>query len=277
METMGWSPERIEEQLRTFRESGQRQCEMDYSRLLVFVCGNLDEMYEDVATSVDDCDSDADTFHSLTSKLSVTDVKQALNKRFKPEQVARLGNEHVIYPSLSRRAYEQLIERDCARYAFGPKMTSSGAESDLRKATETAARMMRHLGHGSRVSRIDVSDGSEDNICTDVETSNAPIEALLQTQHERSTRLIEENRGALLALVDELMAQGQVTPVRFAALLGLPLGQAEDALDPYAARLATFRVDGAGTVRGAGKAADESAHHVVGCETKAERTHPVAA
>lgn len=59
------------------------------SRLLIFVCGNLDEMYEDLATSVDDCDSDADTFHALTSKLSVIDVKQALNKRFKPEHVAR--------------------------------------------------------------------------------------------------------------------------------------------------------------------------------------------
>ncbi|WP_213029926.1 hypothetical protein, partial [Acinetobacter baumannii] len=37
--------------------------------------------------------------------------------RFKPEQVARLGNEHVVYPSLCRRAYEQLIEQGCTRYA----------------------------------------------------------------------------------------------------------------------------------------------------------------
>jgi hypothetical protein len=106
-----------QQRLRDFRERGQQQWETDYSRLLVFVCGNLDEMYEGLATSVDDCDSDADIFHALTGRLSVIDVKQALNKRFKPEQVARLGNEHVIYPSLSRRAYEQLIEQGCARYA----------------------------------------------------------------------------------------------------------------------------------------------------------------
>ena len=414
LEIMAWTPEQIQDRLRAFRDSGQHQWETDYSRLLVFVCGNLDEMYEDLATSVDDCDSDADIFHGLTSKLSVIDVKQALNKRFKPEQVARLGNEHVIYPSLSRRAYEQLIEQGCARYAhetegrcglrfeldasvreqiyanavfpaqgtrplfsslhailgtglakaalwalesgasagdtvsltadgrslvahwrgqshaiaapfeitrlrqrsnadfrallavheaghglvhallfgrapqeikihvasfeggynaytsrkvwsrrnlldsictslggraaellvFGSALSSSGAESDLRKATEQAARMLRHLGHGSRIGRSDVSVNSEDNLCTDVEASNAPIEALLQAEHARATRLIETHRGALMALVDELMAQGQVTPARFEVVVGLPLGMPEDALDPYAERLAEFRMEG---------------------------------
>jgi hypothetical protein len=413
LEIMAWTPEQIQERLRAFRENSQQQWETDYSRLLIFVCGNLDEMYEDLATSVDDCDSDADTYHALTGKLSVIDVKQALNKRFKPEQVARLGNEHVIYPSLSRRAYEQLIEQSCARYArdtsarcglrfelstsvreqiyanavfpaqgtrplfssvhailgvglakatlwalergaeagecvgltadgrsliahwrgqshviaapfeisrlrqrnnadfrallavheaghglvhallfgrapqeikihvasfeggynvyasrkvwsrrnlldsictslagraaellvFGPELSSSGAEGDLRKATETAARMLRYLGHGLRIGRSDVSTDSGDNLCTDVETSNAPIEALLQSEHARATRLIETHRGALLALVDELMAHGQVTPAQFATVVGLPLGRPEDALDPYAERLAEFRVD----------------------------------
>jgi cell division protease FtsH len=412
LEIMAWTPEQIQERLRAFRDSGQQQWETDYSRLLIFVCGNLDEMYEDLATSVDDCDSDADIFHGITAKLSVIDVKQALNRRFKPEQVARLGNEHVIYPSLSRRAYEQLIEQGCARYAqetagrcglhfeldasvrtqiyanavfpaqgtrplfsslhailgtglakaalwalesgasggdsvhltadgrslvahwrgqshaiaapfeitrlrqrsnadfrallavheaghglvhallfgrapqeikihvasfeggynayssrkvwsrrnlldsictslggraaellvFGSALSSSGAESDLRKATEQAARMLRHLGHGSRIGRSDVSVNSEDNLCTDVEASNAPIEALLQEEHARATRLIESHRGALLALVDELMAHGQVTPARFAVVVGLPLGMPEDALDPYAERLAEFRM-----------------------------------
>jgi hypothetical protein len=414
IEIMAWTPEEIQERLRAFRDSGQQRWETDYSRLLVFVCGNLDEAYEDLATSVDDCDSDADIFHALTGKLSVIDVKQALNKRFKPEQVARLGNEHVIYPSLSRRAYEQLIEQGCERYVretegrcglrieldasvreqiyanavfpaqgtrplfsslhailggglakaalwalergaapgdpvglaadgrsliarwrgqsqaiaapfeinrlrqranadfrallavheaghglvhallfgrapqeikihvasfeggynayssrkvwsrrnlldsictslagraaellvFGPDLCSGGAESDLRKATETAARMMRHLGHGSRIGRSDVSTDSEDNLCTDVEASNAPVEALLQTEHARATTLIETHRDALLALVDELMAQGQVTPARFAVVVGLPLGRAEDALDPYAEGLAAFRAAG---------------------------------
>lgn len=411
MEIMAWTPDQIQERLRAFRERGQQNWETDYSRLLIFVCGNLDEAYEELATSVEDCDSEADTFHQLTGQLSVIDVKQALNRRFKPEQVARLGNEHVIYPSLSRRAYEQLIEQGCARYAretaarcglhfelaasvreqiyangvfpaqgtrplfssihailgaglakaalwalecgaepgdcvsltadgrsliahwrgrshaiaapfeisrlrqrsnadfrallavheaghglvhallfgrapreikihvasfeggynvyssrkvwsrrnlldsictslagraaellvFGPELSSSGAESDLRKATETAARMLRHLGHGQRIGRSDVSVDSEDNVCTDVETTNAPIQALLQTEHARATQLLESHRGALLALVDELLDQGQVTPTRFATITGLRLGQTEDAWDPYAQGLAEFR------------------------------------
>lgn len=123
-------------------------------------------------------------------------------------------------------------------------MSSSGAENDLRKATETAARMHRLLGHGERIARTDLCTSSEENFCTDVEASNAPIEALLQAEHARATQLLDTHRGALLALVDELMAQGQVTPGRFAAVTGLALGRAEDALDPYAERLAEFRGEG---------------------------------
>jgi hypothetical protein len=40
------------------------------------------------------------------------------------------------------------------------------------------------------------------------------------------------------------MDQGQVTPARFAAVTGLALGAPEDALDPYAQRLAEFRAQG---------------------------------
>jgi cell division protease FtsH len=40
MEIMAWTPEQIQERLRAFRERGQQQWETDYSRLLIFVCGN---------------------------------------------------------------------------------------------------------------------------------------------------------------------------------------------------------------------------------------------
>ncbi len=411
LDIMAWSSEQVQERLRRFRESGQHRWETDYSRLLVFVCGNLDEAYEDLATSVGDCDSDADIFHALTGKLSVIDVKEALNRRFKPEQVARLGNEHVIYPSLSRQAYEQLIAQGCARYAveaearcglrfvmtdslreqiyanavfpaqgtrplfsslhaivgaglakaalwalergaqagdeltltadgrslmahwngqsqaiaapfeisrlrqrnhpdfrallavheaghglvhavlfgrapqeikihvasfeggynayasrkvwsrqnmldsictslagraaerlvFGPALSSSGAESDLRKATESAARLHRHLGMGDRLGRVDVCTSSEEHLCTDVEATNGPIEALLREAEGRATRLLETHHEALMALVDELLQHGEVKPARFAEVVGLPLTADDEALDPYAQRLAEFR------------------------------------
>jgi len=114
-EIMQWSNARMQQLLMEFRQS-QQDWETDYSRLLIFVCGNLDEMYRDTAQSVEDCDTDADIFHRITSKLSLIDVKKALTKRFKPEQIARLGNIHVIYPSLARSTYERLIDNLCQRY-----------------------------------------------------------------------------------------------------------------------------------------------------------------
>lgn len=43
-------------------------------------------------------------------------MKKALGERFKPEQIARLGNEHVVYPSFSKATYEHLIHNLCTRY-----------------------------------------------------------------------------------------------------------------------------------------------------------------
>lgn len=112
---MTWKPAEIQERLRAFRAS-QQSWESDYSKLLVFVSGNLDEMYAETARRVEDCDTDADIFHALTKKLSLIDVKKALAERFKPEQIARLGNDHVIYPSFDRATYVRLILSICDRY-----------------------------------------------------------------------------------------------------------------------------------------------------------------
>ncbi|RMX18834.1 AAA family ATPase [Vandammella animalimorsus] len=116
LEIMAWSPERVEQELARVRGSEQ-SWETDYSRLLIFVCGNLDEMYESLARRVEDCDTDADVFHSHSLRLSLIDVKRALAQRFKPEQVARLGNQHLIYPSLNRAAYTRIIDEHCAQYS----------------------------------------------------------------------------------------------------------------------------------------------------------------
>lgn len=115
MEIMGWTANQVQARFYEFREK-KSAWETDYSKLLIFVSGNLDEMYEGVAKSVEDCDTDADIVHALTKKLSIIDVKKALSERFKPEQIARLGNEHVIYPSFSRATYQKLIDHTCRKY-----------------------------------------------------------------------------------------------------------------------------------------------------------------
>ncbi len=122
-EVMAWSAEQLQERMLTFKASSEAW-ETDYSRLLIIVSGNLDEMYQGMASRVEDCDTDADIFHAMTKKLSVIDVKKALAERFKPEQVARMGNNHVIYPSLNQATYERLIRSACGKYVHEVQASS---------------------------------------------------------------------------------------------------------------------------------------------------------
>ena len=87
---------------------------VDHSKTLVIISGNLDEAFS-MATMASEADVDADIFHSFTRKVTVVDIKNALIRRFKPEQVARFGNIHLIYRSLRREHFELLIEREVAR------------------------------------------------------------------------------------------------------------------------------------------------------------------
>jgi cell division protease FtsH len=123
LQIMAWKPAEVHARLRAFRDT-QQSWETDYSKLLVFVSGNLDEMYAETAQRVEDCDTDADIFHALTKKLSVIDVKKALAERFRPEQIARLGNNHVIYPSFNRATYVRLILSICDRYVAEIQVSS---------------------------------------------------------------------------------------------------------------------------------------------------------
>jgi cell division protease FtsH len=81
-----------------------------YGKLLVFVSGNLDEAYS-MADEASETDVDADIFHKHSTRINLLSIKEALTERFKPEQIARFGNTHVIYPALSRASYEEIIRR----------------------------------------------------------------------------------------------------------------------------------------------------------------------
>jgi cell division protease FtsH len=412
-EVMAWSEEQVQAELINYQASGERW-ETDYSRLLVFVCGNLDEMYQDMAKRVEDCDTDADIFHAHSLKLSLIDVKKALVQRFKPEQVARLGNQHIIYPSLARSAYERLIAHTANGYVselqarsglrfeldasvlqgiyangvfptqgtrplfstlhgllsaplvqgvvqalqrgalpgdvvkvsldavacklnmrcrneawscdapmdverlrqrndpdfrallavheaghglvyaklfgqapsevkinvasfeggyasfvgvkatsadawmrhicvalagraaevlvFGAQAASAGAEHDIKSATEYAARAIRSLGFGDRLSRTDVAVHTDDHMATDVDATNRAMEELLQAQMAQATALLRQHLDELMLLVRELISQGQVNCERAAEILKVPaqLGRQTTAL--YADLLSTFEL-----------------------------------
>ncbi len=87
--------------------------EMDLSKALIFILGNLDEAYG-MSKSMNP-DISADELHEDTLKINMTNIKSALKARFRPEQIARLGNNHVIYRAFKNEHFKELIRRELNR------------------------------------------------------------------------------------------------------------------------------------------------------------------
>ncbi len=109
---------------------------VDYSQMLIIISGNLDEAYQ-MALHTSDSEVNADIYHAFTKKITPVDIKNALTRRFRPEQVARFGNIHIIYPSLRRVDFEALIRKEVekimrrTRERFGVKVEVTDAVYDL--------------------------------------------------------------------------------------------------------------------------------------------------
>lgn len=86
---------------------------IDCSKSLIFVIGNLDEAFSGVSNT--DPDMDADVFAKITKKTGILDVKEALKERFRAEQIGRLGNNMIIYPSLRKSDFKGIIDLELTR------------------------------------------------------------------------------------------------------------------------------------------------------------------
>lgn len=76
-----------------------------YSKMLVFICGNIDpDLYTENKIR-DDITFD---------KPSLDELKEFLSDRFPPEQISRFGHNYIIYPVLSMRDYDTIIMRETA-------------------------------------------------------------------------------------------------------------------------------------------------------------------
>jgi len=80
---------------------------IDCTKALIFVMGNLDEVY--TMSRNFNPDMSANEFHRQSTEISVTEVKQALLNRFRSEQIARLGNNHIIYPAFDEKSFYGII------------------------------------------------------------------------------------------------------------------------------------------------------------------------
>jgi hypothetical protein len=88
----------------------KRPMKKDLSSSLIFVIGNLDEAYTMSANF--STDLSADEFHDFSLKIKTTHIKEALTERFRNEQIARLGNTHIIYPAFSKNSYQKIIKQE---------------------------------------------------------------------------------------------------------------------------------------------------------------------
>jgi hypothetical protein len=102
------------EQIRQAKQKKKVYEPIDHSKTLIIISGNLDEAFS-MSTQIAESDIDADIFHAFTKKITMVDIKNALSKSFRPEQVARFGNIHLIYASLKKCDFEKLIEHEIDR------------------------------------------------------------------------------------------------------------------------------------------------------------------
>lgn len=83
---------------------------IDCSHSVVFVLGNIDEAFTEIIGETDP-DVSADVYKEITSKVNIVDIKEALSTRFRDEQIGRLGNNIVIYPSLGENDFKIVINK----------------------------------------------------------------------------------------------------------------------------------------------------------------------
>ena len=86
---------------------------VDCTKGLIFVLGNLDEAY--TMSNDFNPDMDADEFHEQSMKINVPIIKKALKRRFRNEQIARLGNIHIIYPAFNKKSFQGIIELELSK------------------------------------------------------------------------------------------------------------------------------------------------------------------
>ena len=132
---------------------------------------------------------------------------------------------------------------------FGDQACSTGAEQDYRQTTELASKFVRLFGFGDRISVTDVTVDRDEHVNTDMEPSNAAIEALLRDEYTRTEALLIRHRNALTALVQALLSRGMLTPAEVRDVLlphrihlepGSETGTESQVLEPYARKLAAF-------------------------------------
>jgi hypothetical protein len=104
---MGW--EELYKDLVSKRENMKIEQTINHRKSLIFICGNIDEAFRGLISELDSDFLTPDEFYEESNKINANDIKGALLTRFRAEQVARLGANHIIFPSFNNKMYQNLI------------------------------------------------------------------------------------------------------------------------------------------------------------------------
>jgi len=85
------------------------QTNFSFKPVLIINIGNIDEAYPNV-NHITTADS-IEAIYKDSLVVTLNDVKNALHKRFRAEQVARLGHNHILWRNLDRNAFQKLFDR----------------------------------------------------------------------------------------------------------------------------------------------------------------------
>lgn len=107
------------EELQRVERKAKKSYPIDFKESVIFVLGNLDEAYK-ISFNTNP-DMSPDQFHKISKKISIVDIKKALQERFRNEQIARLGNIHLIYPAFSSNSFKKIISMEMEKYAVKAK------------------------------------------------------------------------------------------------------------------------------------------------------------
>jgi len=142
-----------------------------------------------------------------------------------------LRNQLVIL--LGGRAAEELVM----------DTQTSGAEDDLRRASQLARKMVLSWGMSEKFGRI-ASGGAQEQVFLGEEITqrrelsdatareaDREVRSIVEEAFERSRSLLEENRQGLDALAEELLSQEEVDGARVLELLGVEAPPSEEPLE----------------------------------------------
>ncbi|KAI0302030.1 ATP-dependent peptidase [Russula brevipes] len=158
----------------------------------------------------------------VTSQLPKDDRLMVSQKEFLADIDVALGG----------RVAEELI--------FGPENVTSGASSDLRKATATATRMVKNWGYSEKIGPVYLNDREENISTSKREEIESEVRRLLQTGQARVFALLrskqqELHRLALALIEHETLDIEEVKKV----IQGEPIRNIKDVISEDLSRIGT--------------------------------------